>query len=76
MSTREANLALLSRIPEEKQQQIFVYLMNNFCQDNPFTPKSAKDILSELEESRACYERGECEDFDKALEEISAKYDL
>ena len=44
--------------------------------DTLFKPLSAEKIYSELEESRACYERGEYEDFDDALDEISKKYDL
>ena len=59
MSTREANIALLSTIPEEVQQQIYVYLTQNFCDGNPLEPKSAEDIYAELEVSRACFNRGE-----------------
>jgi len=76
MSTRDVNIALLSTIPEDYQQQIFLYLTENYCNGNPFTPKSAKEIYSELAESRACYERGEYEDFDDALDDISKKYGL
>ena len=76
MSTKEANIALLSTIPENAQQQIFVYLTQNFCNGNPYKPKSAEEIYSELAESRACYERGEYEDFDDALDDISKKYGL
>ena len=76
MSTREANIALLSTIPEEVQQQIYVYLTQNFCDGNPFKPKSAEDIYADLETSRACFARGEYEDFDDALDEISKRYDL
>lgn len=39
-------------------------------------PKSAQEIYEELEESRKCYERGEYQDFDEAIEEISQKYNL
>lgn len=38
--------------------------------------KTAADICAELAESRSCYERGEYEEFDDALDEISEKYDL
>ena len=44
--------------------------------DNPFKPKSRNDIYTELEESRAAYERGEYEDFDKVLDEICEKYGI
>ena len=76
MSTKEANIALLSTFPEDVQQQVFVYFMHNFCDGNPYKPKSAEEIYSELAESRVCYERGECEDFDDALDDISKKYGL
>lgn len=76
MTTKEANIALLSTIPEDAQRQIFVYLTENFCMESPLKPLSAEEICAELAESRACYERGECQDFDDALDEISEKYDL
>ena len=38
--------------------------------------KSAEDIYSELAESRACYERGEYDDFNVALDDISVKFSL
>ena len=34
------------------------------------------EYISELAQSRECYERDEREDFDKAVEEIGAKYGL
>ena len=76
MSIKEANIALLSTIPEDAQQQILVYLTQNFCEGNPFKPKSAEEIYSELAESRTCYEQGEYENFDDALDDISKKYGL
>lgn len=76
MSTREANIALLSTIPENVQQQIYIYLTNNFCNENPFKPLTADEIYSDLAKSRESYGRGEYEDFDDALDEISKKYDL
>lgn len=61
MGTKGANIALVSAIPEAAQQR---------------KPKSAEEIYSELAESRACYERGEYEDFDDALADISKRYGL
>lgn len=46
------------------------------CLDDLFKPLSGDEILTELAESRRCYRSGEVEDFDKALDEISAKYGL
>lgn len=76
MSTLEANLALLSTIPEDCQKEIQNYLLVNFCGSNPYKPLSEKEILSELAESRNCYDNGEGEDFDKVLDEMSVKYGL
>ena len=76
VNLKEANIALLSTIPENAQRQIFVYLTENFCNKNPFKPLSAKEIYAELAEARDCCERGEYEDFDEALDEISEKYGL
>ena len=76
MSTLEANLALLSTIPEDYQKEIQNYLLVNFCGSNPYKPLSEKEILSELSEARQCYENGEGEDFDTALDEISVRYGL
>ncbi len=39
--------------------------------ENTFELKTAENIYSELAKSRACYERGEFEEFDDALDEIS-----
>lgn len=52
MSTREANLALISTIPEECQEEIRAYLLMNFCTNNPYKPLSANEILSELAQAR------------------------
>jgi hypothetical protein len=76
MSTLEANMKLLSTIPEERQEEIQKYLLINFCEDNPYKPLSKNEILNELAESRACYQNGEGEDFDKAVDEIGVKYGL
>lgn len=76
MSTLEANLALISTIPEEHQEEIRTYLLMNFCTNNPYKPLSANEVLSELAQARESYENGEGEDFDTAIDEISAKYGL
>lgn len=76
MSTLEANLALLLTIPEERQEEIQSYLLTNFCVDNPYKPLSGSEILTELAESRACYQVGEGEDLNKVLDEIGDRYGL
>jgi hypothetical protein len=76
INTLEANMKLLSTIPEERQEEIQKYLLINFCEDNPYKPLSKNEILNELAESRKCYQNGEGEDFDKAVDEIGVKYGL
>lgn len=76
MSTLDANLALLSTIPEDRQEEIKNYLLMNFFKNNPYKPLSINEILDELSASRKCYENGEGEDFDDAIEAISVKYGL
>ncbi|MCQ2911788.1 MAG: hypothetical protein MJ244_06310 [Clostridia bacterium] len=53
MSTREANIALLSTIPENVQQHI--YLTNNYCNEKSCKPLTADEIYSDLAKSRECY---------------------
>lgn len=55
---------------------IQVSLSQNYCGDYPFKPLTAEDIYSELAESRDCYAKGEYEDFEDALDEISTRYGL
>lgn len=50
--------------------------MDELEKEKPLKPLSAKEILKELAESRDCYEHGEYQDFDDALDEISEKYGL
>lgn len=76
MSIKDINVALISKIPEDEQQQIFMYLTQNFCAKNPFVQKSAAEIYADLEQSRKCFERGEYEDFDDVLDSISKEYGL
>lgn len=44
MSTLEANLELLSTIPEEYQEEIQHFLITNFCSENPYKPLSKNGI--------------------------------
>ena len=61
MSTLEANMALLSTIPEENQKEIQKYLLVNFCENNPYRPLGRGEIL---------------EDLDAVIDEIEMKYGL
>lgn len=76
MTMKETNIALLSMIPEEKQEEIHKYLILNYCANSPYIPLTEKDILAQLEQSRLEYMNGEDEDFDVALDDIREKYGL
>ena len=76
MSTLETNMAMLATFPEEKQQEIYTYLVMQCNNNNPFKPVSREEVYAELEESRACFERGEYMDFGDAIDEIRLKYGL
>ena len=70
----ESNKTSLLIEGEFSSDKLYVSIDDSILQKTPFKPLSANDIFEELAESRACYERGEYEDFDDALNEISAKY--
>lgn len=76
MSILEANIALISALPEADQEKVFLYLSENYFENNPYRPMSAKDISEELAEARRCFDNGDFQDFDAAIDEISLKYDL
>ena len=76
MSTKEANIELISTLPDSDQEKIFVYLSENFCGDSPYKPMSKQEIYRELAEARECYTKGDYQDFDEALDDISRKYGL
>ncbi len=76
MSIKEANIELISVLPDEDQERVFKFLRDIFSDDNPFKPMSKKEILADLAKSRQCYDNGDYQDFDEALEEISQEYEL
>lgn len=59
-------------VPHEQAMEI----VRQRLKEHVLRPVSEQEILEELAESRACYERGECMDFDEALDAISKKYEL
>ncbi len=75
MSTSVKHIASLSAIPENEQKTLHEHSASHY-DNNPFKPRSTDEVLSELAESRACYDRGEYKDMDDALDEISKKYGL
>ena len=74
MNTKEADNVLLSVMPESEQEKY--ENLSNQLDNTPLKPLSADEIYSELAEARACYDRGEYEDLNDAINEISKKYGL
>ena len=76
MTMMQSNVALIQSIPENRQKDIYNYLIMNFAKDSPFAPLSEQEILDELAESRREAEKGNFRDFDDFMDELEAKYDL
>ena len=76
MTVMQENLNLIRQIPEERQEEIYQFLLLNFDVDNPFERLNKHQIFEELSESRRQAERGEYQEFDEFLDEVEAKYEL
>ncbi len=77
MSTIEATIFMLETMPEEARAKVFQYTQTLFTSPkpaNPFTPKTEKDILADLEESRKQISEGKGVDMRQALEEMRARH--
>ncbi|MCR5211266.1 MAG: hypothetical protein K6C41_01815 [Lachnospiraceae bacterium] len=77
MSTIEATLSMLETMPEEARVKVFQYTQTLFTSPkpaNPFTPKTEKDVLADLEESRKQISEGKGVDMKQALEEMGARH--
>ncbi len=79
MNTIEAIVSMLETMPEEARAMVYQYTQSLFTSpklNNPFTPKTEKDILDDLEESRKQISEGKGVDMKQALEEMSARHDF
>jgi len=77
MSVAEATLNLMSTMSEEELLEMYHQARHIIDQrDNPFRPLSKQRILADLAISRQQIEKGETIDFDQAISEIEAQYDL
>ncbi len=76
MTMMQSNVALIKNIPEERQKDIYNYLVMNFVENSPFTPLSEKQIKEELASSREEAAKGNYRDFDEFMDELEAKYGL
>lgn len=73
MSTLEATVSMLEAMPEDARILVYNYTQSLFTSPkpaNPFTPKSKKEILSDLEESRNQIADGKGVDMKQALQKM------
>ena len=77
MSIVEATKSMLDVLPESDVKVIYLVTKNIFEKEaSPFRPLTKKQILADLAVSRQQIEDGDYLDFDDALKEIEAEYDL
>ena len=77
MSVAEATLNLMSTMSEEELLEMYHQVRHIIDQRaNPFRPLSKQRILADLAISRPQIEKGETIEFDQAISEIEAQYDL
>lgn len=77
MSTIDATISMLETMPEEARLMVFKYTQSLFTAPkpaNPFMPKTKKDILDDLAESREQTAEGKGVDMKTALQEIGARH--
>lgn len=77
MSTIDATVSMLETMPEEARLMVFKYTQSLFTAPkpaNPFMPKTKKDILDDLAESREQTAEGKGVDMKTALQEIGARH--
>ena len=77
MSVSEATLGLMSTMSEDELLEMY-HQARKIIEErrNPLRPLSKQQILVDLAASREQIENGEVVDFDQAIEEIEAQYDL
>ena len=77
MNTLDATVSMLEAMPEEARLLVFKYTQSLFTAPkpaNPFTPKTKKDILEDLAESRKQISEGSGVDMKQALQEMGEKH--
>lgn len=77
MSTLDATVSMLENMPEEARVLVFKYAQSLFTARkpaNPFTPVSADQVLSDLEESRAQIAKGQGQPMKSALAEMGKRH--
>ena len=76
MTMMQSNVALIKNIPEERQEDIYNYLVMNYINDSPIKPRSGQQIKDELSLSREDARNGNYRDFDEFMDDLEARYEL
>lgn len=77
MSTLDATVSMLEAMPEDARIKVFEFTQQLFTSRkpaNPFLPLTAKQILSELAESRQQITNGNGLDMEEALNELGKQH--
>ena len=74
MSTVEAPVSILERMPEQEQNMVLKFVRDLFSPQsvNPFRPLTEQEFLESIDESLAQADVGLVQDADEAIDEISA----
>ena len=75
MSTVEAAVSILERMPEQEQNIVLRFIQDLFSPQtsNPFRPLTENEFLASIDESLAQADAGFVQDADEAIDEISAE---
>ncbi len=77
MSTLDATMSMLEAMPEDARIKVFEFTQQLFTSGkpaNPFVPVSAKQVLSDLAESRQQISEGKGLDMKDALNELGKQH--
>lgn len=77
MSTIDATMSMLEVMPEGDRRKVYEFTHQLFSARkpaSPFTPVSAAQVLSDLEESRQQVTAGEGIEMEQALEEMGQRH--
>lgn len=77
MSTIDATISMLKKMPEDAQVKVFEFTQQLFTSRktaNPFAPVSTQQVLSDLSESRQQLAEGKGLDMKDALNELGKQH--
>lgn len=78
MSTVEATVSILERMPEQEQNIVLRFVQDLFSPQsaNPFKPMTETEFLASIDKSIEQADAGFVQDADEAIDEISAELGL